>query len=35
LLVVFIVFMPRGIVGLIESRLPRRASPAAKPAISG
>ncbi len=24
LLVVFIVFMPRGIVGLVESRIPRR-----------
>jgi branched-chain amino acid transport system permease protein len=28
LLVVFIVFMPRGIVGLIESRIPRRRAPA-------
>lgn len=34
LLVVFIVFMPRGIVGLVESRLPRRRLAAAEPAKS-
>jgi branched-chain amino acid transport system permease protein len=35
LLVVFIVFMPRGIVGLIESRLPRRRAPPPKPVEAG
>jgi branched-chain amino acid transport system permease protein len=32
LLVVFIVLMPRGMVGLIEARLPRRPTPVADPA---